>query len=135
MVSMAARCARALAEQPYDLALNVGVCGSFDRTLAPGVVVHVVRDRIAELGAEDGESFLTLDEIGMPAECVFLNTQPPDNAVLRELPRVDGITVNTVHGHEPTIAAVRARFQPQVESMEGAGFMCACLAARVPFAQ
>ena len=55
MVATAAWCSRALALTRYDLALNVGVCGSFDPALAPGSVVHVVRDRIAELGAEDGD--------------------------------------------------------------------------------
>ena len=56
MVATAARCSRALARTPYDLALNFGVCGSFDLMLTPGTVVHVVADRLAELGAEDGES-------------------------------------------------------------------------------
>ncbi|HEV3140132.1 MAG TPA: futalosine hydrolase [Vicinamibacterales bacterium] len=135
MVSMAARCARALAQQPYSLALNVGVCGSFDAAIPPGTVVHVVRDRIAELGAEDGEAFLTMSEIGLPADGEFVNEKPPDNAALRELRRVEGITVNTVHGREASIAAVVARCRPQVESMEGAAFMCACIDAGVPFAQ
>src|SRR5258708_27556379 len=54
MVATAARCARALARTPYGLALNVGVCGTFDPSIPLGTVVHVVRDRIAELGVEDG---------------------------------------------------------------------------------
>ena len=41
MVATAVRCSRALARTAYDLALNVGICGSFDRTLAPGTVVQV----------------------------------------------------------------------------------------------
>ena len=40
-----------------------------------------------------------------------------------------------MHGNERTIAAVRARYQPEVESMEGAAFMYASLIAGVPFAQ
>ena len=46
-----------------------------------------------------------------------------------------GITVNTVHGRECSIADVVARVVPQVESMEGAAFMYACLIHEVPFAQ
>jgi len=135
MVATAARCARELARRRCDFALNVGICGSFDPTLRPGTVVHVVRDRIAELGAEDDESFLTPAEIGLPVDAAFVNADPPANAALRGLREVDGITVNTVHGCDRSIAAVVARFQPQVESMEGAGFMCACIDAGVPFAQ
>src|SRR4051812_13286822 len=72
MVSTAARCARALAQQRYALALNVGVCGSFDPSIPPGTVVHVVRDRIAELGAEDGEAFLTMADVGLQAQQAFV---------------------------------------------------------------
>ena len=48
---------------------------------------------------------------------------------------MSGITVNTVHGAEGSIAAVVERFKPQVESMEGAAFMYACLVHDVRFAQ
>jgi futalosine hydrolase len=154
MVATAAWCSRALAETPYDLALNVGVCGSFDRALEPGCVVHVVSDRLAELGAEDGDGFLSIDELELPRESVDLaelgndpwdgpslacaelvNVAPPSNAALTRLPAVRGITVNTVHGNERSIAAVVRRFQPQVESMEGAAFTYACLIRALPFAQ
>ena len=30
--------------------------------------MHVVSDRIAELGAEDGETFLTLEQLQLPGE-------------------------------------------------------------------
>jgi futalosine hydrolase len=135
MVSTAARCARALALTRYDLALNVGICGSFDRALAPGSVVHVVRDHIAELGAEDNDQFVTIEAIRLPAEWTFVNSAPPPLAALRALPAVNAITVNTVHGNERSIAAVMERFRPEVESMEGAAFMSACLISNVTFAQ
>jgi futalosine hydrolase len=135
MVSTAARCARALALTRYDLALNVGICGSFDRALAPGSVVHVVRDHIAELGAEDNDEFVTIEAIRLPAEWTFVNSAPPPLPALRALPAVNAITVNTVHGNERSIAAVMERFRPEVESMEGAAFMSACLISSVTFAQ
>ena len=117
MVATAAWCSRVLAQTPYGLALNLGVCGSFDRALAPGTVVHVVSDRLAELGAEDDERFLTLEELQLPGESEFVNLEPPANPALDRLPAVTGITVNTAHGSERSIAAVVRRFKPQVESM------------------
>jgi futalosine hydrolase len=135
MVATAARTARALAQTRYDVAFNFGVCGSFDRSLRPGRVVHIVTDRIAELGAEDGDAFLTLDDLGLPGEPVFANPAPPPSAPLAALPTVSAITVNTAHGHERSIAAIVRRFSPQVESMEGAAFMYACQLSGVPFAQ
>jgi futalosine hydrolase len=142
MVATASRCAQALARNSYGLAVNVGVCGSFDPALTPGHAVHVISDRMAELGAEDGDAFLTMQEVGLLGDDEFpytggelVNARPPVNPALEALPAVAGITVNTVHGNARSIAAVTARFKPAVESMEGAGFMYACLIAGVPFAQ
>jgi futalosine hydrolase len=142
MVATAAWCSRVLATEDYDIALNLGVCGSFDRTLAPGSVVHVVSECLSELGAEDGGAFLTIQELKLLGDDEFpfqggrmVNAAPPPNTVLRRLPSVDGITVNTVHGNEQSIAAVVQRFRPQVESMEGAAFMYACLIHRLPCAE
>jgi futalosine hydrolase len=142
MVATAAWCSRALSTDSYHLALNLGVCGSFDSSFAPGAVVHVTSDRLAELGAEDGARFLTVHELRLVGEDEFpfkggllINSDPPVNDVLGRLPAVSAITVNTVHGGEESIASVAARFKPQIETMEGAAFMYACLIHGVRFAQ
>jgi futalosine hydrolase len=142
MVAAAAWCSQTLARQRYDVALNLGVCGSFDRSIPLGSVVHVVTDRLSELGAEDGESFLSIHQLGLLDDNQppfvngrLVNHTPPDNSTLAGLRTVDGITVNTVHGREESIASVTGRCSPQVESMEGAAFMYACLVHGQPFAQ
>jgi futalosine hydrolase len=142
MVATAAWCARTLATGAYDLALNLGVCGSFDPALTPGAAVHVASDRLAELGAEDGDAFLTIHDLALLGRDEFpfrrgllVNEAPPALPSLLALPSVAGITINTVHGREQSIAAAVERFHPQVESMEGAAFMYACLIHHVPFAQ
>ena len=56
-------------------------------------------------------------------------------AALAQLPSVAGITVNTAHGHEPSIAALQSRCQADVESMEGAAFMYSCMTHQTIFAQ
>jgi futalosine hydrolase len=142
MVATAAWCSRVMTESRYELGLNLGVCGSFDRALGPGTVVHVVSDRLAELGAENDDGFLTLPELNLTGEDQqsfaageFVNAVPPANTALSGLPAVNAITVNTVHGNEQSIARVVDRCRPQVESMEGAAFMYACLIHELPFAQ
>src|SRR5258708_563463 len=83
MVATAARCARALARTPYGLALNAGVCGAFDPSIPLGTVVHVVRDRIAELGDEDAEHFTTMTATDMSTDYEIVYTHPPATASLR----------------------------------------------------
>ena len=133
---------RVLAQETYDLALDFGLCGTFDPAIGLGQVVHVTSDRLSEVGAEDGDRFLTVHDLGLAGlhefpyqDGALVNRLPPDNPVLARLPAVRGITVNTVHGHEASIARVVAGYQPQVESMEGAAFLFACLVSGVPCAQ
>jgi futalosine hydrolase len=142
MVATAAWCSRVLCLERFDMALNLGVCGSFRPEIFPGSVVHVVSDRLIEMGAEDGDVFLTIQQMGLVADDEFpfkggrlMNAQPPALAPLSRLRAVDGITVNTVHGNAESIARMAARFDPDVETMEGAAFMYCCLTHAVPFAQ
>jgi futalosine hydrolase len=142
MVATAVWCSRALMADRYEAAINLGVCGSFRPSLGPPTVVHVTADHLAELGAEDGDNFLTVHALGLFDDNEFpfragmlANTGAPLTAAVAALPAVRGITVNTVHGNAHTIARVVERLDPDVESMEGAAFMYACLAAGVPFAQ
>jgi futalosine hydrolase len=142
MVATAAWSSRVLAMREYDVALNLGVCGSFDPEIPAGDVVHVISEELPEMGAEADQAFLSLHDLKLLARDDFpfrdgrlINAEPPMIAVLQELPRVHGITVNTVHGRDSSIAAVRQRCTPQVETMEGAAFMYSCLIRGTPFAE
>jgi futalosine hydrolase len=142
MVATATWCSGLFARERYDLVLNAGVCGSFRPALPPGTVVHVTTDRIANFGAEDGDEFLSVYELELLDQHEFpltggrlVNSSPPPNPALDELPIGDAITVNTVHGNDETIARAVERYNPHVESMEGAAFMYACLVHGVVFAQ
>jgi futalosine hydrolase len=142
MVATAAWSSRALAMREYDVALNLGVCGSFDLEVPLGAVVHVVSEELPEMGAEADDAFLTLHDLKLLARDEFpyrdgrlTNAEPPPIDSLQQLPRVHGITVNTAHGRDSSIAAVRQRCDAQVETMEGAAFMYACLIRGTPFAE
>ena len=142
MVAAATWCARTVVRHSYDLALNLGVCGSFVPAYPPATVVNVASDCFPELGAEDGDQFLTMQQLGLSGldDAPFrggrlVNPEPAPHAVVAALPAVSGITVNTVHGNTGSIARVVDRYAPDIESMEGAAFMYACLVAGTRFAQ
>ncbi|MDB5287412.1 MAG: futalosine hydrolase [Mucilaginibacter sp.] len=135
MVSTAYALGRELAANKYDLAINLGIAGSFDRNIALGDVVEVTTDIIAGLGAEDDEMFLPISQMGF-GESVFIATQSLANVSNKfNLKQVTAITVNTVHGNEASIQKVQKRLNPQTESMEGAAFFYACREAGVPCLQ
>lgn len=119
---------------PYDLVVNAGIAGSFSRDLSLGTVVQVVNDRFADLGAEDGETFLDLFQLGLadPGEAPFRDGKLCNSRQVGGLPEAEGITVNTAHGEETHIHRTASRFvrtveRPVVESMEGAAFFYVCM--------
>jgi futalosine hydrolase len=135
MVATAFALGRELATNKYDLAINLGIAGSFDRSIALGDIVEITEDTLAELGAEDDETFLPIEEMGF-GESTFKATKGL-NAVYKaaNIKQATAITVNTVHGNEASIKKVQARLNAQIESMEGAAFFYACHEAGVPCIQ
>lgn len=122
--------------EDYDIAINAGICGSFNKNLETGTVVNVVEDCFSELGAENGEDFLNLGELNLKGITTFKNSNFSfENKLLELLPKVNGITVNTVHGNESSINKAIDRFHPIVESMEGAAFMFACQNSGIDYIQ
>lgn len=118
----------------YDLAINAGVAGSFRKKITPGEVVNVTHDRFGDLGAEDGGRFLMLEEMGLK-EVRRQKLEGKSLKSLQTLRKVKGITVNTVHGNSASIQKFVRKFDPDIESMEGAAFFFACNEYKTPCIQ
>lgn len=114
----------------YRIVLNVGIAGSFDEGIAIGSLVNVSEDSFAELGAESGNDFISIDELGFGKSSYTLA-----GGWIPDLPQVRAITVNTVHGNTTTIERILQRLNPQVESMEGAAACYACEQLNIPALQ
>lgn len=139
MVATSFHMGRVLANNSYDKVMNAGIAGSFEKNIPLGTVVEIVEDQFPEMGADDGEHFLSLIDL----ELIKADDFPFQSGVLSNeqsswnltYPKVKSITVNTVHGCEERISKTEARFHPQLESMEGAAFFYACKTAKVPCVQ
>ncbi|MBL4678863.1 MAG: futalosine hydrolase [Mucilaginibacter sp.] len=134
MVATAYALGRELATNQYDLAINLGIAGSFDRSIALSEVVEITDDTIAELGAEDDEKFLPIAEMGF-GKSAFGATKPLEELIDLRLRKCSAVTVNTVHGNEASIQKLQQRLKIQIESMEGAAFFYACSEAKIPCIQ
>lgn len=139
MVNTAYRLGSYLTEQKPRLVVNFGIAGTFRPEWEIGKVVEVREEIFGDLGAESPDGFLGLKEMGFPSFRV--EGKPIYNRMegCDELEPVDsvdvaiGLTVNKVHGVEASIEAVQRKWNPDIESMEGAAFFQACLLAGVPF--
>jgi len=135
MVATAFTLGRHLASNKYDLAVNLGIAGSFDRRVALGEVLEISEDTFAELGAEDDNAFVSLERLGY-GEGTFYPTTKLSNLInMFSIKTATAITVNTVHGNEASIKKVTERLNPQLESMEGAAFFYACKQFNMPCLQ
>ncbi|MDB5120723.1 MAG: futalosine hydrolase [Sphingobacteriales bacterium] len=135
MVATAFALGKHLAINKYDLAINAGIAGSFGFNLALGDVVLVNEDVFADHGAEDGENFLSIDEMGFGESRQLPNKLEIESLNTKAFKQVKAITVNKVHGNEFSIEKVIARVNPQIESMEGAAFFYACNKSFTPCIQ
>ncbi|MCK9423857.1 MAG: futalosine hydrolase [Bacteroidales bacterium] len=145
-----------LSLQHYDFAINAGIAGTFNKNIPIGTVVNITEDCISDLGAEDGTDFLSIFELGLmdpdeypyrdgrlinDSEIVFhdkgleIKDRRSGINMIEKLPKVKGITVNTVHGSTSGISRAIEKFDADIESMEGAAFLYCCLASRVPCLQ
>lgn len=127
-----------LVANSYDLVLNIGICGAFDRTLELGEVIGVSSDLPIEEGAEDGVKWIDLQTMGLRSANEF----PYENGVLSakinnriadqlEYKMVKSISVNRVLGNDESIQKMKAYYTADIESMEGAAIYFCCIMQNV----
>ncbi|CAM3808418.1 futalosine hydrolase [Sphingobacterium prati] len=121
MVATAFELGRVLHESKYDLLINIGIAGCFDRNLKIGEVVQVISESFVELGAEDDQQFIPIEQLGYGKSKFTSSLLQGQNMRLPFVAQGHGITVNKVHGNADSIAKIK-QLSPNscIESMEGA---------------
>ena len=110
----------------FNYTINAGICGAFNKSIKIGDVVNVVEDLISEMGAQDGDNFIKYQDLNLGGTNVFTSRAFEKIDDFEKLKKVKGITVNSVHGNDEHISKTIKLFNPDVESMEGAGFLRGC---------
>ncbi len=133
---------KAIVSEKIDLVINVGLAGTYDKTKFPlGSVTTVGYDCFADLGAEDQDGTLItaqqLDLSPLPnnlinSEGYFSNPHYSDSTFL---PVSKSITVNTASGSIQTIEQRKKRWQPDIETLEGAAVAYCCLMSGIQYLQ
>jgi futalosine hydrolase len=123
-----------------DLAINGGIAGSYKENIFPGDVVMPFSDCFADSGIEGGDKFLTLSEAGLtnadefPYKDGIIYTDPDYLKRLNGIVKsARAITVNTATGSEITRRKLLEKFNPDIETMEGATFFYICSLENIPF--
>lgn len=118
----------------YSMVLNLGIAGCYNRNIPLGTLLNITADEFSELGAEDRDAFLPIDDLGFGSS-KYTTEYKHNSALLNSLEKVNGITVNTVHGNSLSIADIVRRLNPVTESMEGAAVFYCCKQTNTPCVQ
>jgi futalosine hydrolase len=139
MTNTAYQLGKAFAQNKYNLAINAGIAGAFNKELKLGDVVNVVSETFGDLGIEEADGrFTDLFENKLLSDnTIYQNGKinNPDAAEFSFLPQVSSLTINKVHGFPSSIERIQKKYNVDVESMEGAAFFLACKEAKVKFLQ
>ena len=123
-----------------DLAINIGIAGSYCDEIQTGDVVLPVSDCFADAGIETKSGYLTLAEAGLQDPDAFPFTSGrivSENRFISHaagvLRTVNAVTVNTATGSENSIKRIIRKYNPDIETMEGAAFSYNCSCERVDY--
>jgi futalosine hydrolase len=127
--------------QKPNLVINIGIAGSFNPCYKIGDVVMPVADCFADFGIENSDNeFLSVFEAGLLGKNEFPYRKGNIQADIssfsnldKVVPFVKAVTVNMASGSDSTIEKIRNKFNPDVETMEGATFFYICAMEKIPF--
>lgn len=131
---------RILCSFKVDMAVNAGICGSFNDDIKMGEVIQVYSDKFGDFGVENDNEFIfaedaqlfNKDDFPFKEGELYFSYQ---NDYVYNLRKAKGFTVNRVHGNAQSIQNVKSSYNADVESMEGAAFFYVCLNEKVPCMQ
>ena len=127
-----------LQQNKFDFVIQAGIAGTFKNSFPLGETFFVKADAFADLGIYENEAFFTLFE----KKFIDPNAVPYKNGWLENslennfnLASANSITVNTVTDNFLQTSMYAKKYDPDVESMEGAAFHYVCLQENIPFLQ
>lgn len=129
-----------LMQKNYDLVIQAGIAGTFSNDLKKGTVVLVNRDTFGDLGVYEKGTFKTLFDMGFINENEFPFTDgwlvnQHEYLTNSTLSLASAITVNKITDEAAQIKNMTEKFNPAIESMEGAALHYVCLQQKINFLQ
>lgn len=117
--------------ESMDIIINIGIAGSFDRSIGLGDVVIVESDCFADLGIDQADgNFQHLWQSDLAPKHFPYNTDGWLKAHLPNhnlgLPLVKSITVNSATGTNDRAHLLSDTYEAHIETMESAAFIYAC---------
>ncbi|MCS3802022.1 futalosine hydrolase [Niastella sp. OAS944] len=123
-----------------DMLIQAGIGGSFSASYPPGSIVLVNEEVTGDLGVEENNEFKDVFDMGLPQITgpytgKSLVNNNPELLQQQKLPLVKSVTISEISTRPERIQQLQQKYQPVVESMEGAAFHYVALTEKIPFIQ
>ena len=141
MLATAVSLTKLVGEEKPDLVIQVGIAGGFDTSMALGKVVIVKEEALADMGVEEDGKWKDIFDLKLekssyhPFERRKLPNPWLPSFNLLKLPEVSGITINEISTNKERIQQRIKKYNPAIETMEGAALHYICREANIPFVQ
>jgi futalosine hydrolase len=141
MLASAISIMKMIYEEKPDLIIQAGIAGTFDKKINLGKVFIVSDETLGDTGVEEENKWKDLFDLKLekssyhPFEKKKLPNQFLKEYNLLKLPEVASITVNQITTQEERMQQLIKKYNPVVESMEGASLHYVCREMNIPFIQ
>lgn len=141
MLASAINLSKIIYEQQPDFIIQVGIAGCFDVSIPLGKTVLVEEEFLGDLGVNENGKWKDVFDLGLTKS----NTKPFKkkgiiNAKVKEfncldLPIVNSVTVNQISTDKTHIQHLIKKYNPCIETMEGAALHYVCNLHKIPYLQ
>jgi len=132
---------KSIANVKPELIIQAGIAGTFNQTIRIGEVVLVESEQWCDLGIEDNNHFFDLFDMRflnsdvLPFSNGKVKSTIPLLSSLSHCKKVKAVTSNTAHGNGQSIQRIIDKYNPDIESMEGAAIAYICGMEKIPCIQ
>ncbi len=140
LLSSAVSLTRLVLEEKPDLIIQAGIAGCYDNNLPLGKVMVIREEILGDMGVEEDGKWKDLFDLKLekssyhPFERRKLPNPWLSQYNLLKLPEVTAITVNQV-STGVRLQQIIKKYNPVIESMEGAALHYICRESNIPFLQ
>jgi futalosine hydrolase len=130
----------ALEEKP-DFVIQAGIAGTFDMSSTLGKTITIHEEYLGDTGVEEEGKWKDIFDLKLeksnypPYDKKRLPNEHLAKFNLLKLPEVTAITVNEISTSKSRIQQLMKKYNPVVESMEGAALHYVCREINIPFIQ
>lgn len=125
-----------------DFIVQASIAGSFSPQLLPPQVVVIKDEILGDLGVQEEDDFKDIFDLKLQEPSIFpyykkclTNPLLENKTTYYDLPIVNAVTINEITTNPKRIELLKQKYQPAVESMEGAVLHYIGIMEKIPFLQ